>query len=274
MSRPPQLVKLLADAEDALAEGRLEQAESLCRAAILSGEQLAEAHFLLGEALRDQGRLDEAEGAFRSVILSFDGPVAADAWAALSTVLLQELRWEECRKASNRALREAPDNPEAAWVRGVLRERRGDNHGAMRDFSRAWRIDPVSFPMPLALSDALVDSVVSECLLELHPTLRNYLSNVPVLLEEFPSEALLRQYEPPIGPTQILGYFSGTSIAERSLDTPWSSLPAAIVIFRTNLQRFSRDRTELVEELRITLFHEVGHFLGLSETDLEDRGLD
>ena len=144
----------------------------------------------------------------------------------------------------------------------------------MRDFSRAWRIDPVSFPMPLALSDALVDSVVSECLLELHPTLRNYLSNVPVLLEEFPSEALLRQYEPPIGPTQILGYFSGTSIAERSLDTPWSSLPAAIVIFRTNLQRFSRDRTELVEELRITLFHEVGHFLGLSETDLEDRGLD
>jgi predicted Zn-dependent protease with MMP-like domain len=29
-----------------------------------------------------------------------------------------------------------------------------------------------------------------------------------------------------------------------------------------------------VEELRITLFHEVGHFLGLSETDLEDRGLD
>ena len=128
--------------------------------------------------------------------------------------------------------------------------------------------------MPLALSDALVDSVVSECLLELHPTLRNYLSNVPVLLEEFPSEALLRQYEPPIGPTQILGYFSGTSIAERSLDTPWSSLPAAIVIFRTNLQRFSRDRTELVEELRITLFHEVGLFLGLSETDLEDRGLD
>lgn len=56
MSRPPQLVKLLADAEDALAEGRLEDAESLCRAAILAGEQLAEAHFLLGEALREIGR--------------------------------------------------------------------------------------------------------------------------------------------------------------------------------------------------------------------------
>ncbi|MDP6935134.1 MAG: metallopeptidase family protein, partial [Myxococcota bacterium] len=35
----------------------------------------------------------------------------------------------------------------------------------------------------------------------------------------------------------------------------------------------AHDREELVEQLRITLFHEIGHFLGLTEEDLENRGL-
>ena len=41
-----------------------------------------------------------------------------------------------------------------------------------------------------------------------------------------------------------------------------------------NLARRSADREELIEQLRITLFHEVGHFLGLDEDDLEARGLE
>ncbi|MED5369978.1 MAG: metallopeptidase family protein [Myxococcota bacterium] len=274
MSRPVTLDPLLEEAEAALTEGDLVAAEAYCRQAIAERRMLPEAHYLLGETLRDLGRLDEAEGAYRSVVLGEESPVVSDAWAALSTVLLQQLRWEESRKAANRALRDAPDNPEAAWVRGVLRERRGDVQGAMRDFSRAWRVDPVVFPMPQPLSDELIDEVVSECLEALHPILRNYLANVPILVEDFPSEDLLSQYDPPAGPTQILGYFAGTSLADRSLENPWSNLPATIVLFRTNLQRRAQDREGMLEELRITLFHEVGHFLGLSEEDLEDRGLD
>ena len=267
--------QVLHNAETAMAEGRFEDAEGLCRSVLAQAPRHAEAHYLLGESLRDQGRLEEAEGAYRFLALNgAEGLLLSSAWSALAAVLTDQLRWEEARKAANRALREDPNNGEAAWVRGVLRERRGDYTGASRDFRRAWRLDPIAYPLPVPLDDATVEQVVHECLMELHPTLRQYLANVAIVLEEVPSDELLQSFDPPAYPTQILGFFSGASLQERSLWDPWSNLPGAIVLFRRNLERFAHDRQSLLEELRITLFHEVGHFLGLDEEDLEDRGLD
>ena len=95
-----------------------------------------------------------------------------------------------------------------------------------------------------------------------------------MLVEEVPSEEILRQYDPPLSPGELLGYFSGHSLLERSVDDPWSHLPAAILLFRRPLQRYAQDRETLISELRTTIYHEVGHFLGLEEDDLEDRGLE
>jgi predicted Zn-dependent protease with MMP-like domain len=58
------------------------------------------------------------------------------------------------------------------------------------------------------------------------------------------------------------------------MDNPWSNLPPTITLFRNNLERMAADREQIIEELRITLFHEIGHFLGLDEEDLAERGLD
>ena len=46
-----------------------------------------------------------------------------------------------------------------------------------------------------------------------------------------------------------------------------------IRIFKHNLERFTADHDSLVEELRITLLHEIGHHLGWDEDDLAARGL-
>ncbi len=40
------------------------------------------------------------------------------------------------------------------------------------------------------------------------------------------------------------------------------------------MARFARDRRELIEQIGITLIHEVGHFLGLDEEDLWELGLE
>lgn len=52
-------------------------------------------------------------------------------------------------------------------------------------------------------------------------------------------------------------------------------IPPQIILFLENLWDFS-DGDEAIyrEEIRITLLHELGHYLGLDELDLEDRGLD
>ena len=72
----------------------------------------------------------------------------------------------------------------------------------------------------------------------------------------------------------IVALGAGSSLMERSHHDPWSQLPGEITLYKGNLARMATDREELIEQLRITLLHEIGHFLGLDEDDLERRGLD
>jgi predicted Zn-dependent protease with MMP-like domain len=146
--------------------------------------------------------------------------------------------------------------------------------GADRDLHRAHRLDPQTFPKMVHVDDATVEAIVDEAVRAMHPSIREYLKQVALVLDEVPDEEILRQWDPPMPPGEIVGYFSGYSLVERSGDNPWSALPSSIVLFRRNLGRLASDPDRVVEELRVTVLHEVGHFLGLDEQDLEDRGLD
>ena len=77
-----------------------------------------------------------------------------------------------------------------------------------------------------------------------------------------------------IAGNNILGLFAGHAMTERKIDDPWSHFPAAIFLYQKNLERACRSKKELVEQIGITLIHEVGHFLGMSEQELYERGLD
>jgi predicted Zn-dependent protease with MMP-like domain len=68
----------------------------------------------------------------------------------------------------------------------------------------------------------------------------------------------------------MLGMFRGPSLRERV----GGELPPAIFLFQRNLERAARTREELVEQIRVTVLHEVGHLLGLSEEELHERGLE
>ena len=49
--------------------------------------------------------------------------------------------------------------------------------------------------------------------------------------------------------------------------------PNTIYLFQRNLERAAKDRDDLVEQIRITLWHELGHYLGFEEEDMDDLGL-
>jgi predicted Zn-dependent protease with MMP-like domain len=259
-------------AEDALDRGDPKGALTYCDQALEVDPAHPGALFLSGEAYFELRELDEAEARFRRVLQ--EEPDHAASWAGLAGALFEQLRFDEAWNASLRATRLDPRDPEGWWWRGLLRERRGDLPGADRALRRASLLDDRRFPWPIPLTDAMIEAVVEQSLRDMHPSIRTYLQQIPILLEEVPSDDVLFDFEEPPSPAELLGFFSGYSLADRSIDNPWSNLPAAIVLFRRNLERYATDRDHLIEELRVTVLHEVGHFLGLDEDDLERRGLD
>ncbi|MBN1337398.1 MAG: metallopeptidase family protein [Deltaproteobacteria bacterium] len=270
--QPGEVTRLLDLAWEELEAEDLDAALLYCEQALALDPHDADAWYCMGECRMEGREPGRALDAFRRAVLS--DPTHSDAWVSLGNLHLMFRQHEESRRAFNRALREDPDNPEAWFGRAMLRERRGDWDGADRDLARAARIDSESWPFPLPLTDEDLEGAVEEAVRSLHPSLREYIANVAILVDEVPSDEILSQYDPPIWPGELLGTFTGYSLMERSTEDPWSQLPSSIVLFRRNLQRFARNRETLVEELRITIYHEVGHFLGLDEDDLKERGLD
>jgi predicted Zn-dependent protease with MMP-like domain len=71
----------------------------------------------------------------------------------------------------------------------------------------------------------------------------------------------------------ILGLFRGPSEDEPCTEADGPRC-RTIVFYRKNLLRFSRDRDELTEQVRVTLLHELGHLHGESDDELRARGLE
>lgn len=272
-TRNEQIEAILDQAEVVLDTGDAEKAIAICDHALSLFPGHPGALFVRGDGLRALGEMAEAAQSYRAAALA--RPDHASSWASLALTAFEILNITEADRAMKRAIREDPTNPQAWWVRSLLREWRGDISGADRSRTHAAWLDPIGFPLPPTLTEEEIDTLVEECLMELPQSIRDYLSNVVILLEDLPGIGVLKQFDPPASPLQMLGYFSGPSLMDRGEGfTPWSQLPANIILYRRNLQRYAMSRDHLIEELRITLLHEVGHFLGLDEEDLKVRGLD
>jgi predicted Zn-dependent protease with MMP-like domain len=182
-------------------------------------------------------------------------------------------RFDEAQAALATAEAGAPDDPWIVHTLGLVAERRGQSKEAERRFSRARSLAPAEFPRPVSLSQAEFEATVEAALAELPEQVRRYLANVAITVEDLPSDADLLAAEPPLSPG-ILGLFRGAPYGQKVSMNPWDHFPSGIVLFQKNLERFARSREELAQEIRITLVHEVGHFLGLDEDELYERGLE
>jgi predicted Zn-dependent protease with MMP-like domain len=105
------------------------------------------------------------------------------------------------------------------------------------------------------------DAAVGEALDGVPAELTRLMDNVAIFVEP----------EPPAEDPSLLGWYDGTPLTERD----WSYggvLPDRIVIFRGPLVRLCADRDELVEEVRITVVHEIAHHFGIDDDRLHDLG--
>jgi len=96
---------------------------------------------------------------------------------------------------------------------------------------------------------------------------RDAMRNLAIVIEEHPSAALLAEME--IEPPDTLyGLYSGTPITERRWDDG-NRLPDHITLFQRPIEKDAESRDDARIIIAETLLHEVGHYFGLSEADLD-----
>lgn len=114
--------------------------------------------------------------------------------------------------------------------------------------------------MPVQMDPERFDDLVSEALDLIPPGLAAAMDNVVVLVAD-------RHPEEP----DLLGLYEGIALTER--DSSYAgALPDAVTIFRDSLLEVCETEDEVVEEVAITVVHELAHHFGIDDRRLHELG--
>ncbi len=101
---------------------------------------------------------------------------------------------------------------------------------------------------------------------------RKYFTNITIIIEDHPGEQDTKRLN--VKKDFLLGLFSGVPYHRKGgfFEIPYP-LPDKIILFQKNIENICSDENELIEQIRKTLIHEVGHYFGLSERELGRYGV-
>jgi predicted Zn-dependent protease with MMP-like domain len=111
------------------------------------------------------------------------------------------------------------------------------------------------------------ERVVTRALDTLPEEIAVYLENVAVVVEEEPTDDDIAEVGLDPATDTLFGVYQGLALTDRG-GSYSNVLPDRIVIYRQPLLAECQDRVELVNEIRDTVVHEIGHYFGLEEDDL------
>ena len=227
----------------------------------------AEVHYLKAKAVF---YLDDLEGALFLVrrALKTAGEVAI--YRAFEGQILFELsRFPEAKRVLDSAVAMDPEAAHAVYHLGLVLERIGPVDESARAFAKANALDPERYPLPVEIDETGFRKAAADAFDNLPRSIREYVENVPLLVEDYPSPELLAEED--LSP-QILGIYIGVPRTEAGANDQPQDL-TRVILYKKNLEKVCRDEDELVEQIQVTVRHEIGHHLGLSEEDLEGVGL-
>ena len=113
------------------------------------------------------------------------------------------------------------------------------------------------------------EKLVHNAVAALPPEFRDKLQNVAILIEDSPSPELLERMDIPPEDT-LFGLYEGTPLIERGFEAPL--YPDRIWIFQQPIEDVCETEDDIIEEVQLTIVHEIAHFFGLDDDYLEELG--
>jgi predicted Zn-dependent protease with MMP-like domain len=118
------------------------------------------------------------------------------------------------------------------------------------------------------MTRAAFERLVVEATALIPKRFRREMQNIAVVVEDEPSADLLAEMEIE-PPDSLYGLYQGTPLTERT----WgfgNSLPDKVTLFQIPIEEDCEDEDEIRAVIGETLIHEVGHYFGLSEEEIEE----
>ena len=110
--------------------------------------------------------------------------------------------------------------------------------------------------------------LVEAALDDIPPRFRRELKNIAIVVEDAPPPELLAEMEIE-PPDSLYGLYQGTPLTERG----WgygNALPDRVTLFQRVIEDDSEDAEDIIVCIAETLIHEIGHYFGLSEEEIEE----
>jgi predicted Zn-dependent protease with MMP-like domain len=112
--------------------------------------------------------------------------------------------------------------------------------------------------------------LVRRALREMPQPFKRHLKEIDIIVKRRPSADDLRAAG--LGPGESMyGFYQGVPMTERTSGYGMT-VPDVIYIYQEPLEEDFSDDRELIEEIRTTVLHEVGHFFGIDDERLEELG--
>ena len=112
--------------------------------------------------------------------------------------------------------------------------------------------------------------LVEEALAELPEPLASHLEEMTVEIKDRPTAKQLK--ESGLEEDELLlGLYVGHPLTERSVEMS-GAFPDSIFIFQDDIELVSKNEKDLLEQVRVTVLHEIGHHFGMDEDDLDEVG--
>jgi predicted Zn-dependent protease with MMP-like domain len=118
------------------------------------------------------------------------------------------------------------------------------------------------------MTRAQFEDLVRDALASIPRRFREQLQNVAILVEDEPSARLLREMdiEPP---DTLFGLYHGIPLPSRQWDYG-NVLPDTISLFQGPIERACENDGEIVATIGETMIHEVAHYFGMDDDEIEE----